>query len=117
VEERAHRTLGYKSLEEYCRERLGLAARTVRERVWLERRMRALPALRAALASGRLTYSKALLLAQDATAEDVEARIEEACSTTWQQTERDTTEREERRNRAAGVRRVRKWREEAGMAR
>jgi len=104
--ERVHRTLGYASFEEYCRERLGLAARTVRERVWLERRMRALPPLRAALASGRLTYSKALLLAQDATAEDVEARIEEASSTTWQQTERDTTEREERRNRAAGVRRL-----------
>ena len=106
VEGRFWSTLGYRSLEEYSRERLGMAARSLRERVWLERRMCALPALREALSSGRLTYSKALLVAKDATSEDVDARVEEASDTTWQQLDRESTAREDRRNRAAGVRRI-----------
>ena len=97
--------LGYRCLEEYCRERLGIAPRSVRERIWLERRMSALPELRAALESGELTYSKALLVARGATAENVERRIRAAASTTWQQTKRKSEEAERRRNRAAGVRR------------
>ena len=44
------RELGYRSFEEYCVERLGMSARRVRERTWLERRMCALPELREALA-------------------------------------------------------------------
>jgi hypothetical protein len=97
--------LGYRGMEEYCRERLGIAPRSVRERVWLERRMSALPELREALRSGELTYSKALLVAKDATAEVVRRRIRAAASTTWQQTEHKSRLREQRRNRAAGVRR------------
>ena len=103
---RAWEVLGYRSLAEYCRERLGVSARSARERVWLERRMCALPELRTALVSGRLTYSRALLVARDATPFDIVERIAEAASTTWQQTERASTEREDRRNRAAGVRRL-----------
>ena len=98
--------LGYRSLAEYCTERLGVSPRSVRERVWLERRMCALPELRDALSSGRLTYSKALLVAREASADDVAERIDEAASTTWQQLERESAAAEDRRNRAAGVRRL-----------
>jgi len=106
VGERLWAALGYRSLAEYCRERLSMAPRSVRERVWLERRMCALPPLREALSSGRLTYSKALLVARDATPADVAERIEEASCTTWQQLEREATQEEDRRNRAAGMRRL-----------
>jgi hypothetical protein len=98
--------LGYRSFAEYCRERLGVTERAVRQRIWLERKMCALPALRDALASGRLTYTKACAIAGEATPGDVEDRIEEAASTTWQQIDREATEREHRKNRAAGVRRL-----------
>ncbi|MFQ5844899.1 MAG: hypothetical protein ACE5JG_07920 [Planctomycetota bacterium] len=91
VRARTWAVLGYRSLAEYCRERLGMSARAVRERVWLERRMSALPPLREALASGRLTYSKALLVAKDARISEEAERIREAASTTWQQTERQST--------------------------
>lgn len=107
--------LGYRSLAEYCRERLGVSPRSLRERVWLERRMCALPELRRALSSGRLTYSKALLVAKDATPVDVRERIREAGNTTWQQLDRESTASEERRNRAVGVRRVWGPRDAAGV--
>jgi len=106
VEEKVWATVGYRSLKQYCRERLGISTRSLRQRVWLERKMRALPELRDALTSGRLTYSKALLVAKGATPHNVEGRIAEAASTTWQRTERETTAEEERQNRAAGVRRL-----------
>ncbi|MHC4472868.1 MAG: HNH endonuclease, partial [Planctomycetota bacterium] len=106
VRTKLHRVLGYRTLEEYCRERLGMSPRTVRQRVWLERRMGALPELREALSAGRLTLSKALIVARDATPDDVSARIAEAVSTTWQQLERESTAREDRQNRARGVRRL-----------
>jgi hypothetical protein len=106
VQERAWAALGFKSVEEYCTERLGMSPGVFRQRVWLERRMFALPPLREALRSGRLTYTKALLVAQDATSKNVLERIARAADTTWQQTERETTAREDRRNRAKGVRRL-----------
>lgn len=98
--------LGYSSFARYSEDRLGIAERVARQRVWLERRMVKLPSLRMAMLTGRLTYSKALLVARDATAEDVGRRIREAAETTWQQTERQSTEKEDRRNLAAGVRKI-----------
>jgi hypothetical protein len=109
----AWRAVGCRTLEEYCRERLGVSPRSVRERVWLERRMCALPPLRAALGAGRVTFSKALTVARDATTRDVAQRVEEASATTWQQIERESTAREDRRNRALGVRRL--WGPEDAM--
>jgi hypothetical protein len=106
VYRRVWEQLGYGSLEAYCRERLGLSPRTVRHRAWLEWKICALPELGEALYAGRLTYSKALLVAKNATPHDVEERIAAAAATTLQQTERESTEEEERRNRAAGVRRL-----------
>jgi hypothetical protein len=83
-----------------------MAPSAFRQRVWLERRMFALPPLREALATGRLTYSKALLVAQDATPETVADLIAKAADTTWQQTDREATAREDQRNRALGIRRL-----------
>jgi hypothetical protein len=103
---RCWKRLGWRSFREYCRERLGMAARTVREHAWLARRMLALPGLAEALASGRITFTKALVVARDASPSDVEERIAEVASTTWQQAERDSTDDEDRRNRAAGERRL-----------
>jgi hypothetical protein len=106
ADRRLYRNLGYGSFGIYCEERLGLAERTVRERIWLERRMEVLPAIREALVARRLSYAKALLVARVATDEDVEARIEAASTTTWQQTDREGTQEEDRRSRALGVRRL-----------
>jgi len=101
-----HGAVGYGSFESYVRERLGLSPRSAWQRVWLERRLRRFPALRAALGSGRLTLTKAMLVARRATALDVERRIEQAAESTWQQVERDATREEDLQNRAVGRRRL-----------
>ncbi len=103
---RVHAILGYRSFAEYCEERLGVSAGTVRQRIWLERRMREMPTLREAVSSGRLAYSKAVLVAKHATPADVDERVERAASTTCQQTERETEAEEDRKNRGAGVRKL-----------
>lgn len=103
---RGWEALGYDSLEAYCRERLDMCARTVRQRAWLQWKICALPQLGEALYSGRLTYTKALLVAKHATPHDVEERIASAAATTCQQTERENTEEEDRKHRAAGMRRL-----------
>jgi hypothetical protein len=106
VEERVWETLGYRTQGDYVQDRLGISVSSFRQRVWLERKLKDLPELREALFSGRLSFSKALLVAKGATPHNIEERIAEAVSTTWQQLERETTKEEDRRNRAAGVRRV-----------
>jgi len=106
VEGRVWAAAGYATLKGYCIERLGMSPGAFRERVWLERRMFALPALRAALEAGTLSYSKALLVAREATPESVEELIARAAGTTHEQTERETTAREDKRNRALGIRRL-----------
>jgi hypothetical protein len=105
-EQRIFGTLGYGSLEAYGEERLGMRAGTVRQRIWLERRLRDLPSLREALSSGRLPYSKALVVARQATPFDIDARIAHARSTTCQQLEREAEAEEDRRNRGASTRKV-----------
>ena len=62
--------------------------------------------LREALRTGKITFTKALLVAKTATPETVKAEIEKVKSTTYRQAERDATDREDRQNRAQGVRRV-----------
>jgi len=106
VDEKIYKEVGYTRFEDYCRDRLGMTARAARQRVWLERKMCALPALRAALKRGTITLTKALLLAKDGNPSDIEDRIADAASTTCQQVERESTEKEERKNRARGVRRL-----------
>jgi len=106
VDERVWRTLGYASLDAYCRARLGVCARSIRQRVWLERKMDGLPELREALRAGTISFAKALLVAQDATPADVADRIAKAAATTWQQTARESGAEEKRKNRARGRRRL-----------
>jgi hypothetical protein len=102
---RLHTVLGY-GFDAYCEERLGMRAGAVRQRIWLEGRMRDLPALRQALWSGRLSYTKARVVARRATWADVDERIARAAGTTCQQTEREDEEEEARESRAKGTRRL-----------
>ena len=92
--------LGYGSFGEYCRERLSISESTARQRIRLERRLQKLSVLREAMKTGRITYSKALLISRDATLLDVEERIAEAESTTWQKVGQ-RAEREERESERA----------------
>jgi hypothetical protein len=57
------RDMEFASFAHYVAERLGMAPRTVEQRVWLERRLYSLPALREAMRDGRLSYEKARLVA------------------------------------------------------
>ena len=96
--------MGFDNLEDYCGERLGISASTARQRIRLERRLRALPALRQALACGRLTYTKVLLVARHATRADVEERIAAAAKTTHQQVKESVVREEDQKDRERGVR-------------
>ncbi len=63
--------LGFASFGHYCAERLGMAERTVAQRVWLERKLHELPELRGAMQAGRVSYEKARLVAGVAGPRDV----------------------------------------------
>jgi len=63
--------LGFASFGHYCAERLGMAERTVAQRVWLERKLHELPELRGAMQDGRVSYEKARLVAGVAGPRDV----------------------------------------------
>ena len=68
------RDAGFASFGHYCSERLGMAERTVEQRIALERRLRVLPPLRRAMREGRISYEKARLVAwqaDDATVEEI----------------------------------------------
>ncbi len=69
------RHLGFASFGHYSAERLGMAERTVAQRVWLERRLHELPGLREAMRQGRVSYEKARLVAGVAFPKDVEAWV------------------------------------------
>jgi 5-methylcytosine-specific restriction endonuclease McrA len=67
---------------QYCAERLGMAERTVAQRIWLSRRLYSLPELRQALREGRLSYEQARLVASVADDSTVNAWIARAERTT-----------------------------------
>ena len=74
------RDMKFASFGHYCAERLGISTRAVEQRVWLERKLYELPALRAALRGGRVSYEKARLVAgvaDEATAGTWIARAEQ----------------------------------------
>jgi hypothetical protein len=62
--------LGYARLGDYARERLGVSPRSLQEWARVGRQLAELPALEAALVSGRLPWSKVRLLARFVTADD-----------------------------------------------
>ncbi|HEU4383354.1 MAG TPA: HNH endonuclease signature motif containing protein [Anaeromyxobacteraceae bacterium] len=70
--------LGFANLGHYARERLGMSRRALEQRVWLEKRMEALPQLRHALAQGEISYEKARLLAAVADFDSVNEWIRRA---------------------------------------
>jgi hypothetical protein len=70
------RDMGFRDLGHYAAERLGMSARAVEQRAWLERRMWELPGLRQALREGRLGYEKARQVARCTQREYLEAWIE-----------------------------------------
>lgn len=57
VERRAYEKLGFRSLGDYARERLGLTARAVREHARVWKALAPLPLLRASLLSGEVSFS------------------------------------------------------------
>jgi len=69
--------------------------------------MRELPALRVAIRAGRITYTKAQIIARQATPLDVAERIAAAAETTWEETKRREEKEEAKRDREKGRRRVR----------
>ena len=76
------RDMQFADLGHYARERLGMSARAVEQRAWLERRMWELSAIRMAMREGRLGYEQARLVAQCGSIDYVEAWIEIAQSKT-----------------------------------
>ncbi len=75
VSTQAWSRLGYTRLGDYTRERLGTPARSVRDWACVGARLDELPELRAALASGRLPWSKVRLLARFVETGDEDAWI------------------------------------------
>ncbi|WP_242346405.1 HNH endonuclease [Anaeromyxobacter terrae] len=76
------RDMGFASFGHYCEERLGMATRTVEQRVALERRLHALPALRKAMRERRVSYEQARLVADVADDSSTEDWIRRAEGTT-----------------------------------
>jgi len=103
---RAWKVLGHASREAYCRARLQIAPRTLRDKVFFEKKLRDLPSLRAALNDGTLNRAQARLIARQASVFDVDHRIARAASTTVQQLHAEDAAEVERQNRVRGVERL-----------
>jgi len=69
VGRRLHEALGYRSLGDYGRERLGVGARVLREWARVGRRLEELPQLRAAVVAGEVSWTVARLVVGLATPE------------------------------------------------
>lgn len=78
----AWRRLGYASFEQYARERIGLSASSVAAKISLARKVASLPAVEAALVSGRLGSSAAGLVARVAGTATAKAWVERAAMRT-----------------------------------
>jgi hypothetical protein len=106
VKDEVPKHLGYRSLEEYAEERLGMTDRAVRQRAWLEGKFEELPDLREAVEKGKLVWTKALLLARRANRETVRDMIAEGKTKSCVEMEREAAKREEKRNREEGIRKL-----------
>ena len=100
------RLLGFANFPHYCEERLGLAARTVEQRVALERQLWKLPSLRKAAQEGALSYEKVRLIARRPE-EEIDSWIERARSLTCIKLRRAMEADEEAQLRARQALRVR----------
>jgi hypothetical protein len=72
------RTAGFLDLAHYCRERLGMSASTLKQRIALERRKYSLPGLREAVRDGRLSYEQARIVSWKADESSIASWIEKA---------------------------------------
>jgi hypothetical protein len=88
VKKRLATKLGFANLGHYLKERLGMSRRAFEQRVWLEKRMEALPQLRYALERGEVSYEKARLLAGVADFDSVNGWIRRAEGMTCVELER-----------------------------
>src|SRR5947207_1901285 len=70
--------LGFASFGHYCEERLGMAERTVMQRIALEHSLDRIPPLRRALREKRISYEQARIIARHAEAGQVHGWIERA---------------------------------------
>jgi len=75
---RAWEPLGFASFRHYCEEGLGMAERTVAQRIALERSLYRIPVLRRALREKRISYEKARIIARHAEGEEVRDWVERA---------------------------------------
>jgi hypothetical protein len=96
------RDLQFASFGHYCTERLGLSERAVGQRVALERRLYDLPAVRAAMRDGRLSYEKARLVASCADDQSIDAWITRAQGLTCVALSREVESFDEAQMRARG---------------
>ena len=96
------REAGFASFGHCCCERVGMAERTVEQRIALERRLQVLPQLRRAMRAGRISYEKARLIAWQADDTTVEEYIGVAESMTCIELRRKLEGDEERQMCARG---------------
>ena len=89
VSTRSWERIGFARLADYARERVGLSARQVQDLAHVNERLATLPATDAALALGRLSWTKARLVARVATAEDEVCWIAYAHRVTTHELERE----------------------------
>src|SRR5262249_47490939 len=92
----------FASFGQYCSERLGMAERTVEQRIALERRLEVLPGLRQAMRDGRVSYEKARLIAWQADDTTLEELIKVGQEMTCIELRRSFEAKEERQMCARG---------------
>src|SRR5205807_5215537 len=87
--------LGFASFGHYCEERLGMAERTVMQRIALEHGLHRIPLLRRALREKRISYEQARIIARHAAPEEVQGWIGKAETMTCVALRRAMPEKEE----------------------
>jgi hypothetical protein len=92
---RGHEAYGFSSIFDYAAERFGFSERKTAYLLTLARRLKRLPHLAEALASGKLGWTKAVKVAQVATAEDEVMWVDSALRLSVRELERKIRSREE----------------------
>ena len=100
---RAWDPLGFACFGHYCEERLGMAERTVAQRIALEHSLYRIPLLRRALREKRISYEKARVIARHAEGEEVQGRIEKAETMTCVELRRAMQDKDEAQMCARGT--------------
>jgi hypothetical protein len=91
VRRRMATDLGFAGLGQWVAERLGMSLRAFQQRVWVERRLEALPRLRDAMERGELSYEKARLVAGVADGRTLHGWVRRAKGMTCAELERAVT--------------------------